>query len=394
MSALQGLTLHALPLIARRRPYRMTVASPLAAYQQAIAEQGFAADAAQQQAAQALQACFEALHQADGPLARGVYLWGPVGRGKTWLMDRFYQGLRVPARRQHFHHFMRWVHIRLFQLTGTPEPLRALARELAAEVRVLCFDELFVNDIGDAIILGSLLQVMFEEGVLLVCTSNQPPQQLYADGFNRERFAPAIAAIEQHMQVLCVDGGQDHRLHPGTAQQRYWVKGQGSSGLAAEFQRMSAGQACSDAPIELGHRAIQVVQHSEQLLWCRYADLCNVPLSALDFIDLCDRFSAVFISELPCLSASQRPGRIARGTEDGSEQVAAGDRQLPALSVHDDSVRRFIALVDECYDRRVPLYLEAQVPLSELYTEGYLSFAFRRTLSRLQEMQLQRFNQP
>lgn len=372
----------------------MTAASPLAAYQQAIVEQGFAADAAQQQAAQALQTCFEALHQADGPLARGVYLWGPVGRGKTWLMDRFYQGLRVPARRQHFHHFMRWVHIRLFQLTGTPEPLRALARELAAEVRVLCFDELFVNDIGDAIILGSLLQVMFEEGVLLVCTSNQPPQQLYADGFNRERFAPAIAAIEQHMQVVCVDGGQDHRLHPGAAQQRYWVKGQGSNALAAEFQRLSAGQTCSDAPIELGHRAIQVVQHSEQLLWCRYADLCDVPLSALDFIDLCDRFSAVFISELPCLSASQRPGRIARGTEDGAAQVAAGDRQLPALSVHDDSVRRFIALVDECYDRRVPLYLEAQVPLSELYTEGYLSFAFRRTLSRLQEMQLQRFNQP
>ncbi len=372
----------------------MTAAAPLAAYQQAIAEQGFTADAAQQQAAQALQACFEALHNAAGLAPRGVYLWGPVGRGKTWLMDRFYQSLKVPARRQHFHHFMRWVHMRLFQLTGTPEPLRALARELASEVQVLCFDELFVNDIGDAIILGSLLQVMFEEGVLLVCTSNQPPEQLYADGFNHERFAPAIAAIEQHMQVVCVDGGQDHRLHPGAAQQRYWVKGQGESGLAVEFQRLSAGQVCSSGPIELGHRAIQVVQHSEQLLWCRYADLCNVPLSALDFIDLCDRFSAVFINELPCLSASQRPGRIARGTEDGAEQVAAGDRQLPALSVHDDSVRRFIALVDECYDRRVPLYLEAQVPLSELYTEGYLSFAFRRTLSRLQEMQLQRFNQP
>ena len=372
----------------------MTAASPLAAYQQALAQQGFTADAAQQQAAECLQACFDALHNPDAEThARGVYLWGPVGRGKTWLMDRFYQSLRVPARRQHFHHFMRWVHIRLFQLTGTPEPLRALARELAAEVRVLCFDELFVNDIGDAIILGNLLQVMFEEGVLLVCTSNQPPQQLYADGFNRERFAPAIAAIEQHMQVVGVDGGQDHRLHPGVAQPRFWVKEEGSSALAAEFLRLSAGQVCSAAPIELGHRAIQVVQRSEQLLWCRFAELCDVPLSALDFIDLCDRFSAVFLSDVPCLSASQRPGRIARGTEDGAERVAAGDRQLPALSVHDDSVRRFIALVDECYDRRVPLYLEAQVALDELYTEGYLSFAFRRTLSRLQEMQLQRFKQ-
>ena len=136
---------------------------------------------------------------------------------------------------------------------------------------------------------------------------------------------------------------------------------------------------------------IQVVQRSENLLWCRYAQLCNVPLSALDFIALCDRFSAIFISDVPCLSASQRPGRIARGTEDGAEQVLAGDRQLPNLSVHDDSVRRFITLVDECYDRCVPLYLEAAVPLLELYTEGYLSFTFRRTLSRLQEMQLERF---
>lgn len=372
----------------------MIAASPLAAYQQAIAEQGFSADAAQQQAAECLQACFDTLHNpgADTP-ARGVYLWGPVGRGKTWLMDRFYQGLRVPARRQHFHHFMRWVHMRLFQLTGTPEPLRALARELAAEVRVLCFDELFVNDIGDAIILGNLLQVMFEERVLLVCTSNQPPQQLYADGFNRERFLPAIAAIEQQMQVVGVDGGQDHRLHPGRAQPRYWLKEQGSSALAAEFQRLSEGQVCSTAPIELGLRAIQVVQRSTQLLWCRYPELCEVPLAALDFIDLCDRFSAVFLSDVPCLSARQRPGRIARGTEDGVTQVRAGERELPTLSVHDDSVRRFIALVDECYDRRVPLYLEAQVALTELYTEGYLSFAFRRTLSRLQEMQLQRFTQ-
>ncbi|MBF7729146.1 cell division protein ZapE [Pseudomonas sp. N040] len=371
----------------------MNAASPLAAYHHAIAEQGFCPDDFQLRAAQCLQQCYEALHrQGDGEPPRGVYLWGPVGRGKTWLMDRFYQSLKVPARRQHFHHFMRWVHIRLFELTGTPDPLRALARELAAEVRVLCFDELFVNDIGDAIILGRLFQVMFEEGVVLVCTSNQPPQELYADGFNRERFAPAIAAIQQHMQVLGVDGGQDHRQHPGVAQPRYWVQLDGAdSQLAATFQRLSSDQTTSTTPIELGHRQVQVVQRSEQLLWCRFADLCSGPLSALDFIDLCDRYSAIFLSDVPNLSASQRPGRIARGTEDGVEQIEAGDRHLPSLSQHDDSVRRFIALVDECYDRRVPLYLEAAVPLTELYTEGYLAFAFRRTLSRLQEMQLQRF---
>lgn len=187
---------------------------PLSAYQYALQERGFVADEAQERAMLALQQCHVALHEGRRSIT-GVYLWGPVGRGKTWLMDQFYQSLEVPARRQHFHHFMGWVHQRSFQLTGTADPLQALARELSEEVRVLCFDELFVNDIGDAIILGRLFQVMFEQGVVMVCTSNQPPQQLYADGFNRERFLPAIAAIEAHMQVVAVDGAQDHRLHPG-----------------------------------------------------------------------------------------------------------------------------------------------------------------------------------
>lgn len=365
--------------------------SPLSAYQYALQERGFVADAAQERAMQALQQCHAALQEGRRSI-RGVYLWGPVGRGKTWLMDQFYQSLDVPARRQHFHHFMGWVHQRSFQLTGTADPLQALARELSEEVRVLCFDELFVNDIGDAIILGRLFQVMFEQGVVMVCTSNQPPQQLYADGFNRERFLPAIAAIEQHMQVVAVDGDQDHRLHPGAATQRYWVTPAGEpSALGPVFAQLTAGQAVSGAALSVGYREVQVVKASEQVLWCRFADLCEQPFAAMDFMALCDRFSAILLSEIPELSAQQRPGRIARGTEDGVERVEAGDRELPQLSVHDDGVRRFIALVDECYDRKVPLYLEAQVPMEALYTEGYLEFPFRRTLSRLKEMQLQRF---
>ncbi|SFI03268.1 cell division protein ZapE [Pseudomonas guineae] len=374
----------------------MDVASPLAAYRQAIEQQGFQSDQAQWQAARLLEDCQQALHRADSAelVPAGVYLWGPVGRGKTWLMDQFHRSLRVPARRQHFHHFMSWVHRRLFQLTGTPDPLRALASELSEEVRVLCFDELFVNDIGDAMIVGPLLRAMFEAGVVLVATSNQPPQQLYADGFNRERFQPAIAAIEQHMQVLGIDGGQDHRLHPGVVRQRYWVAHPTQpSGLHEVFEQLAAGLPVSCGQIMLGRLAINVVQHSEQVLWCRYAELCEQPLSALDFIGLCDRFASIVLSEVPKLSAQQRAAKIARGTEDGVERVAAGDRELPELSVHDDSVRRFIALVDECYDRRVPLYLEAQVPLEQLYTQGYLAFPFRRTLSRLHEMQLQRFTE-
>ncbi|WP_397448852.1 cell division protein ZapE [Pseudomonas sp. NA-150] len=371
----------------------MNAVSPLEAYQQALDQQGFSPDAAQLNAAQSLQACYLALQggKRQQPI-KGVYLWGPVGRGKTWLMDRFFDSLSVPARRQHFHHFMRWVHKRLFQLVGTANPLRALARELATEVRVLCFDELFVTDIGDAIILGGLLQVMFEEGVVLVSTSNQPPEQLYADGYNRQRFVPAIAAINRYMEVVTVDGGEDHRLHPGQLHQRYWIaQVDQPSALAAVFARLSEGQVTSSAPVSFNRRSVNVLQQSATILWCRYADVCEQPLAAMDFIDLCDRFSVILISEVPVLSARQREGRIARGTEDAAEQVAAGDRELPQLSIHDDGVRRFIALVDECYDRRVPLYIEAQVPLDALYTEGYLAFAFRRTLSRLQEMQLERF---
>lgn len=372
------------------------VPTPLMLYRQAVEQHGFHSDPAQWHAAQSLDDCHRTLHsQSEKPQTiAGIYLWGPVGRGKTWLMDSFYRSLQVPARRQHFHHFMRWVHQRLFQLTGTPDPLQALARELSEEVRVLCFDELFVSDIADAMLLGRLLRVMFEEGVVLVATSNQPPHQLYAEGYNRERFLPAVEAIDRHMQIVSVDGGQDHRLHPGAAQQRYWVTEAGQpSALAGLFEQLAGTDpACSEA-LSIGHRSIAVVRQSESVLWCRFADLCEHPLSALDFIALGDRFSAILIGEVPNLSAAPREGRIARGTEDGVERVAAGDRQLPELSVHDDSVRRFIALVDECYDRRIPLYLEAAVPLDELYTEGYLAFPFRRTLSRLREMQLQRFGE-
>ncbi|MHB0775943.1 cell division protein ZapE [Halomonas sp. WWR20] len=374
-----------------------TDASPLAAYQQAILDQGFVPDSAQQHAATLLDECFQALHRrsdhaGQGDPIAGVYLWGPVGRGKTWLMNAFHQRLAVPARRQHFHHFMHWVHRRQFQLAGVEDPLMQLAGELSAEIRVLCLDELFVNDIADAMILGRLLRAMFEQGVVLVTTSNQAPQQLYAEGYNRERFTPAIAAIERHMRVVPLDGGQDHRLHPGEKHQRYWLRKPGqTSALAAVFDRLGAGQPLSAEPIVVGHRSIPVVQRSEHVLWCRYADLCESPLAALDFMALCDRYTHILLGEVPRLGGQPREGVIARGTEDGVARVDAGDRQLPELSRKDDGVRRFIALVDECYDRGIPLYLEADVPLPELYTQGYLIFSFRRALSRLQEMQLARF---
>ncbi|MBV0934399.1 cell division protein ZapE [Marinobacterium weihaiense] len=365
---------------------------PLQYYQQAL-RQGFAPDAAQSTAVDSLQQLHDQLHdplRTRGAAVQGLYLWGAVGRGKTWLMDSFHNSLRVPARRQHFHHFMRWVHQRLFQLKGTVNPLDALAFTLGQEVRVLCLDEFFVSDIGDAVVLGGLVQRLLAQGVVIVTTSNQPPEQLYADGFNRERFVPAINAIQAGMQILAVNGPEDHRLHPGVTVQRYWVQQSGRTPLATAFNAHRQGERRSE-PLTLGSRQIHVVQQDEYQLWCRYDQLCEVPLAANDYIQLCDRFRQILLSEVPCLVAERQEARIARGTEDGASRVVAGDRQLPRMSVRDNGVRRFIALVDECYDRGVPLLIEAEVPMDALYPDGYLGFAFKRTLSRLREMQFERF---
>ena len=369
--------------------------SPLQAYQQALSQQGFEHDAAQWYAVQALENCFAVLQQNAPQPVRGVYLQGPVGRGKTWLMDLFFASLNIAARRQHFHHFMRWVHQRLFALHGTADPLVTLAQELANDARVLCFDELFVNDIGDAILLGRLFQLLFGHGVCVIATSNQMPEQLYADGFNRERFLPAIAAIKKHMQIIALGEGQDHRLHPGQLQQRYWINdGASDAHFITLFDQLNQQGAADSGTIDLAGRTLTTLRHSETVLCCRFADLCQQPFSALDFIALCDRFSTILLCAVPALSAVQTEAYIARGTEDAIAQVLTGDRKLPALAAHDDSVRRFIALVDECYDRRIPLYIDAAVPLNRLYQQGYLTSAFARTRSRLSEMQWQRYGSP
>jgi cell division protein ZapE len=305
-------------------------------------------------------------------------------------MDMFHRSLQLPSRRLHFHHFMQWVHRRLFALTGTADPLSVMAAELAREVHVLCFDELYVTDIGDAMLLGRLFQALFDAGVVLIATSNQPPEQLYQEGFNRERFLPAIDALRHHMQVVQIDGGQDHRLHAGAARRRYWVRD--PDALQQVFYRLSDVLPVVKDDLSLGSRQVSVIAYSRAAIWLRFDELCAQPFAATDFIALCDRFPAILLSDVPKLSAPARPARIARGTEDGVERVMAGDRELPSLSANDDCVRRFITLVDECCDRRIPLYIEAAVPLASLYDEGHLMFPFRRTLSRLQEMQWQRFS--
>lgn len=363
---------------------------PQAWYAQARA-QGFVADIAQEQAVAVLSESYQALRNQQFARA-SVYLWGPVGRGKTWLMDNFYANLGVPARRQHFHHFMRWLHQRLNQLVGTPDPLREIARQLAGEIRVLCFDEVFVSDIADAVLLGTVFQTLFEQGLTLLMTSNQPPAELYSNGFNRERFLPAIAALESSMRVVAVDGGRDHRLHDGIRETRYWVRQAGQdSALPALFGRLAGGVAAQPGKMLLNGRGLEYLGCGAKVLYCDFAALCCQAFSALDFIELCDRFEHVLLAGVPCLVDDKNVSKIARGTEDAVSLVKAGERQLPQLTRYDDAVRRFIALIDEAYDRKVLVYIEAEVPLDRLYSSGHLAFAFRRTLSRLQEMQLQRF---
>ena len=369
---------------------QLKLLSPQQAYERALLD-GFVADPAQRQAVTALEDCYQALQEGSAA-ARGVYLWGPVGRGKTWLMEQFFHALTVPARRLHFHHFMHDIHQRLFRLTGTAEPLSVIADELASEIQVLCFDELFVSDIADAMILGRLFQELFAHGLVIVATSNQPPDELYYGGFNRTPFLPAIAAIKQHMHTVAVQGVQDHRLHSGAVEQRYWVRAaDAESVFATVFAQLSAGETTQSGIVLLGLRPLMTRAYSDTVLCCDFSALCDQPFAAVDFMHLCDRFSVLFLTNVPALSGSQQNAKIARGTEDAVQRVVAGDRELPALGKHDDSVRRFIALLDECYDRRIPVYMESAVALDELYTEGHLTFAFRRTYSRLMEMQTSRF---
>lgn len=361
--------------------------TPTSLYQQALA-QGFVADSFQAAAVEQLQQTFTAV-QAQQP-TKGVYLWGPVGRGKTWLMDSFFSCLQhqnIPALRQHFHHFMRWLHKRLFQLTGTANPLQEVADELAASVRVLCFDEFFINDIGDAMLLGPLLQALIARNLVILITSNEEPLKLYPDCFQRERLVPMLEDLAHNLAVIHLAGKQDHRTQGEATVQRYWVVAEGQPSQLNQVFEQLTGQKAQTGQLELNQRQLQVLGQHPAAIWCDYASLCEAPWAAQDYIDLGQKFSALLISAVPALTAPEEEAKIARGTEDAAQRVVAGDRPLAPLSRKDNGVRRFIALIDECYEQRLPVYIEAAVELERLYLAGTLLFPFQRTLSRLQAMQ-------
>ncbi|WP_049723633.1 cell division protein ZapE [Gilvimarinus polysaccharolyticus] len=351
--------------------------SPEHRYQQDLQRTGFVADATQAAAVAKLQSLYQRLLQPPKPLGfwqrimgetdiepvRGLYFWGGVGRGKTYLMDSFYESLPFEQKmRVHFHRFMRRVHTDLKRLSGRKNPLEQVAEGIAAEARVICFDEFFVSDITDAMILAGLLRELFARGVSLVATSNIEPAGLYRNGLQRERFLPAIALLQQHTEVVNIDGGVDYRLRALTQAELYYspLGEAAEAGLEGAFGRLlSPGAPVQEVlEIDIEQRPIRVRKLAEDVAWFDFAALCDGPRSQNDYIELAREFHAVLVSDIP---------------------VLGGDK--------DDQARRFINLVDEFYDRGVKLVVSAAAPLNEIYSGGRLLFEFARTESRLLEMQ-------
>lgn len=364
-------------------------ATPWQRYQNDLQRDGFRHDSAQEMAVRHLQDLYERLvadwqaeQQVTGLLSRvkkafggqktravqkGLYFWGGVGRGKTYLMDNFFDSLPFEQKmRAHFHRFMRRVHQELKTLDGQKNPLEIVADRLAAEARVICFDEFFVSDITDAMILGNLIQALFDRGVSLVATSNIVPDGLYKDGLQRARFLPAIDMLNRHTLVVNVDGGVDYRLRTLEQAKLYHspLGEEADASLQASFRSLVAEQqTVRERPaIEVEGRAIPARYETDDVVWFDFMALCDGPRSQNDYIELARGYHAVLVSDIPQL-----------------------DRDS------DDQARRFINLVDEFYDRNVKLIVSAAMPLAEIYAGGKLNFEFERTTSRLLEMQSQEY---
>ncbi|ALN60762.1 ATPase, AFG1 family [Lysobacter enzymogenes] len=292
---------------------------------------------------------------------RGLYLWGGVGRGKTFLIDLFYEQLPIAQkRRTHFHRFMREVHAQLRAHAGQSDPLAKIAREWRDTLRVLVLDEFFVIDIGDAMLLGRLLERLFAEGVTLVTTSNIDPPNLYADGLQRDRFKPAIEQIQAHCQVLLLDSQRDYRLRALTRSPVYRapLDAESDAWLAGRWKELSAGCAPESGPLRIDDRDIAVRARADGHAWFDFAALCEGPRAASDYIEIATEYHTVLLGGIPLFD-----GR------------------------NDDPARRFVNLIDEFYDRHVNLVCTAADAPTGLYRGERLTGAFERTASRLIEMQ-------
>ncbi|MEE4281850.1 MAG: cell division protein ZapE [Pseudomonadales bacterium] len=354
----------------------MDTYSPLSKYEKAIANGEFQEDAAQAQVVRLLDELFHRL-MANPPSSRagwlsrwrkktvdpqqGLYVWGGVGRGKTMLMDLFYDCLPPQRRmRMHFHRFMRRVHQGLAQWTGTSDPLRKVAADIAAEGDVLCFDEFFVSDIGDAMILAEVLDALLEHGVTLVATSNVEPSHLYENGLQRRRFLPAIDLLYAHTRVEHMPDGIDFRLRALEQAEIYHfpLDTAAERGLAQSFAALAPDTVEPDVDLQIEGRVLRARFVADDVVWFDFPDLCEGPRSQNDYIELAMVYHAVLLSNVPQLAGHQ-----------------------------ESAARRFISLVDEFYDHGVKLIISAAVPITELYQGERLRFEFERTQSRLLEMQ-------
>ncbi len=358
--------------------------TPWERYQKDLERDDFSYDSSQEEAVKALQSIYEQLvvrsdkeHSWLGKArtglklkskkVKGLYFWGGVGRGKTYLMDTFFDAIPFrEKKRLHFHHFMRLIHEQLTVHKGKANPLEIVAREFAKEARVLCFDEFFVSDIGDAMILANLLETLFEEGVTLITTSNILPDGLYKDGLQRKLFLPAIELLKANTSVLNVDGGLDYRLR--TLKQveifHFPLDMQAEDNLLISFHRLAPDRDRAQENVELDilGRVIHARWENDDVVLFDFAELCDGPRSQNDYIEIAQRYHAVLISGVP-----------------------------EFIGKNDDAARRFINLVDEFYDRNVKLLMTAEKKAELLYREGKLGFEFQRTVSRLLEMQSEEY---
>lgn len=347
-------------------------ASPSVLYAKGVAENRWEDDPAQRAALVHLDRIQSELIAAENsrwwqrlratPPTRGLYLYGSVGRGKTFIVDLFFASLPFDHKlRLHFHRFMGRVHAELNRLKGHEDPLVAVAAHFAAQARVFCLDEFFVTDIGDAMILGNLLKHLFARGVTLVTTSNIEPAQLYKDGLQRARFLPAIELIEQNCEVVTLPSKQDYRLRALTHAGVYFTPlgAAAEQALAACFERIAPGAQRPEPAIDINGREIAVKRRADGAIWFDFAALCEGPRAVADYIEIGQSFNTVLISNVP--------------------QFATPELEDPA--------RRFINLVDEFYDHGVNLVLSAAVPANQLYRGKRLTNEFARTESRLIEMQ-------
>ena len=356
--------------------------TPLERYQADLKRPDFFHDAAQENAVRHLQRLYDDLIARDqgksglmgklfgkkpqGPV-KGLYFWGGVGRGKTYLVDTFFDALPFEQKmRTHFHRFMKRVHEEMKTLKGEKNPLTIIGKRFADEARVICFDEFFVSDITDAMILATLMEELFKNGISLVATSNIVPDGLYKDGLQRARFLPAIALLKEHTDIVNVDSGVDYRLRAlEQAELFHFPLGQAAEdSLRKSFQSLlpDCTHMVENEALMIENRAIHAVRVCEDVAWFEFRELCDGPRSQNDYIELGKIFHAVILANVEQMSVAK-----------------------------DDMARRFINLVDEFYDRNVKLIISAEVELKDLYTGGRLSFEFQRTLSRLLEMQSHEF---